>query len=81
MFSRTEELRDAVDKDNKPYKYPVTVCRWKGVGLAVFSGDDQNARVDAYLKTHAYLAEWSSQWREGNNVNWDDSMFVAYTGE
>lgn len=78
MFTRTQEVRVGTDKLDQPFDYSVMVCRWKGIAIAVFSKDDQDGQVDAYLKTHAYLAEWSSQWMQGNKVNWDDTMFVAY---
>jgi hypothetical protein len=56
---------------------PALMLRYKGENLALFVGDNLHERVQQYIKTYGYLAEWTYQkLTTGKIPNWSEDMRV-----
>jgi hypothetical protein len=62
------------DKTKEPYD--VLIVTYKGLRLALFSGDNLLQRAEQYVKTYGYLAEWYFL----GHPSWDESMRVNVNG-
>lgn len=80
MFEIRLETRQRTERDTV-VTFPVSVVCFKGVPLAVASGSDREHTATEYIKTHGYLAQWSKQWMQGNQINWSDDLLVEVPDE
>lgn len=75
-FAVTDSTRVRQLKDGTAEEYPVKLVAYRGVTLALFSGDNLDDRVEQYIKTYGYLAAWRRLILTGAGTSWDESLFV-----
>ncbi len=80
MFEIRLETRQRTERDTV-VAFPVSVVCFEGVPLAIASGGDHEHAATEYIKTHGYLARWSKQWLQGNQINWSDDLYVEVPDE